>query len=146
LRGAEIVSPLEGSDDQIDEQWISLNGSKIEFQLNATANPNNMTPATQAIAARVRVTPRSHIRAQLNGQTVEVTARRLLEGAKSGNLGPIDSPAYRLHPLPWERQWQWHGSVELPPFGPGDHVYVRMRQTNGQWAWTSPIFCRDSKP
>jgi hypothetical protein len=144
LRGAEIVSPLEGSDDQIDEDRISLNGSKIEFQLKATANPNNMTPTTQAIAARVRVTPRSRIRAQLDGQTVEVTAERLLEGAKSGNLGPIDSPAYRLHPLPRERQWQWHGTIELPPFAPGDHVYARMRQANGQWAWTSPIFCRES--
>ena len=61
-----------------------MNGSKIEFQLNATANPNNMTPATQAIAARVRVTPRSHIRAQLNGQTIEVTAKRLLKVPNPG--------------------------------------------------------------
>ena len=73
---------------------------------------------------------------------MEVPAQRLFEGALSGNLGPIDSPAYRFHPLPRPSQWQWHGAVDLSSFEDGDSAYVRMKQANDQWAWTSPIFCR----
>jgi hypothetical protein len=141
-RGAEVVSPLEGEEDPRDTDEISCDGERIEFQVRSAANPNNQTSATQAIAARVRIGEQACIRARLNGHTVEVAAERLFEGALSGNLGPIDSPAYRFHPLPRPDQWQWQGRIPLLTFREGDYVYARMRQSNGQWAWTSPIFCR----
>jgi hypothetical protein len=141
FRGAEVVSPLEGKEEQKDEDWIERTDNTVTFRVRAHANPNNSTSSTQAIAVRVRVSATSRLRARLDGQTVEVMAARLFEGALSGNLGPIDSPAYRFHPLPYPHQWQWHGEVQIPSFDPGDHVYARMRQANGQWTWTSPIFC-----
>jgi len=64
----------------------------------------------------------------------------LLDGALSGNLGPIDSPAYRFHPLPRAADWQWTGEVTLGAVAAGETVYVRLRQKNGQWAWASPFF------
>ena len=73
---------------------------------------------------------------------IDVTAARLFEGALSGNLGPIDSPAYRFHPLPYPKDWQWCGELPLEPLERGDTVYLRMRQANGQWTWTSPVFCQ----
>ena len=142
LRGAEVVSPLEGEDEPDQDDFVACHDEAIEFRLSARANPNNVTSATQAIAARIRVRETSVIRATFDGQMVEVPARRLFEGALSGNLGPIDSPAYRFHPLPHPREWQWHGEVALEGLVPGDSVYLRMRQANGQWSWTSPIFCR----
>ncbi len=142
LRGAEVVSPLEGTDEPDEGDSIACQDNTIDFRLLARANPNNVTPATQAISARVRVRDTSVVRATLDGQMIEVPASRLFEGALSGNLGPIDSPAYRFHPLPLPREWQWCGDVALEGLEPGDHVYLRMRQANGQWSWTSPIFCR----
>ena len=144
LRGAEVVSPLEGDEDPRDEDFISFDGQRIGFRIRSAANPNNRTSATQAIAARIRLGPQAFIRTELNGQALEVAASRLVDGALSGNIGPIDSPAYRLHPLPRPELWQWRGSLPLPSFQPGDYVYARMRQANGQWAWTSPIFCRQA--
>lgn len=142
LRGAEIVSPLEGSGDAPDQDRIAADGEAIVFRIRAHANPNNSTATTQAIAARVRLGEDARIRATLDGQHIELAANRLFEGAVSGNLGPIDSPAWRVHPLPLPHQWQWHGEVPIAPLEAGDTVYVRMRQANGQWAWASPIFCR----
>jgi hypothetical protein len=142
LRGPEVVSPLEGSGEPGEEDHLSCEGRQIAFQVDATANPNNMTSATQAIAARVRITDRSRIRARFGTHVIEFPASRLREGALAGNLGPIDSPAYRFHPLPAPEQWQWQGTFDLPSFEPGDYVYVRIRQTNNQWTWASPIFCR----
>jgi hypothetical protein len=142
LRGAEIVSPLEGEDDGTDDTEIECDAREVRFSLVAAANPNNMTPATQAIALRVTVSPEARVEADFGGLEVNASVDRLLEGAISGNLGPIDSPAFRLHPLPRPHEWQWQGSIPLGPISDGESVYVRMRQTNGQYAWCSPIFCR----
>ena len=142
LRGAEVVSPLEGQADPDEDDAIACHDNTIDFRLLARANPNNATPATQAICGRMRVTERSIVRATFDGQAIEVAAARLFEGALSGNLGPIDSPAYRFHPLPHPQDWQWRGELPLDALERGDSVYLRMRQANGQWSWTSPIFCR----
>jgi hypothetical protein len=142
LRGPEVVSPLEGAATDADSDSVEAEDGVIRFRVRAEANPNNATPATQAIAARVRIAPEARIHAVFDGQKVTVPAARLLEGALSGNLGPIDSPAWRLHRLPRPEEWQWAGTREIAPLAPGDWVYARMRQKNGQWAWTSPVYCR----
>ncbi|MDQ3559961.1 MAG: hypothetical protein M3453_12425 [Pseudomonadota bacterium] len=141
LRGSEIVSPLEGGGDANDDNQVALDGNSVSFTIRSIANPNNTTAATQAIAARVRIAADSRFRVTLDSQEFEVSASRLLAGALSGNLGPIDSPAFRLHPLPKPHQWQWRGMIPIEPLSSGDWLYVRMRQANGQWNWASPIFC-----
>jgi hypothetical protein len=142
LRGTEIVSPLEGDGDGADDNVLSLDGNRIGFTITASSNPNNMTPATQAIAARVKIGPDACFVLDTDEQRFKVSASRLMKGALSGNLGPIDSPAFRFHPLPGPHQWQWTGRLRLDPLAAGDWVYVRMRQANGQWSWASPVFCR----
>lgn len=141
FRGPEIVSPLEGADEATPAERLEAEGRRIRFGIRTKGNPNNVTPATQSFAARVRLAPDASFRAEFNGQGFEVSAARLLQGAFSGNLGPIDSPAFRFHPLPRPHQWQWRGEVDLPGLSSGDRTYVRMRQLNGQWAWASPLFC-----
>jgi hypothetical protein len=142
FRGPEIVSPLEGDDAGHNLPWIAEDGGAIAFGVTAEANPNNATPATQGVALRLKIREGAAIKAELSGERVEVPAGRLFEGAKSGNLGPIDSPAWRFHAMPLAHQWQWHGHVQLGPIQDGESLYVRLRQAGGQMAWTSPIFCR----
>jgi hypothetical protein len=143
LRGAEVVSPLEGEEQAGEPDRITADRRSVSFEIRAASNPNNMTPATQAIALRARLPETAVIRAELDGQHVQASVPRLLEGALAGNLGGIDSPAYRFHPLPRPHQWQWQGSLPLERFSEGETVYLRMRQANGQSTWTSPIFCRN---
>lgn len=142
LRGPEIVSPLEGRDDSPDATQIESDGETLRFSLVASANPNNMTQATQAIAMHVSLSPDARIEARIDGKEIQLSVDQLLEGAVAGNLGPIDSPAFRFHPLPRAHEWQWQGRVPLGAVSDGESVYVRLRQSNGQYAWSSPIFCR----
>jgi hypothetical protein len=143
FRGAEIVSPLEGDDAGHALPWVKHEHGTVAFGVTAEANPNNATSATQGVALRVRLDKQAVIRAELSGTRVEVSADRLREGAKSGNLGAIDTPAWRFHALPLPHQWQWHGELDLGGLRAGENLYVRLRQAGGQLAWTSPIFCRD---
>ena len=142
LRGPEIVSPLDGPASSEFESRVENAADAIEFSIRSYANPNNRTPTTQSIAARVRLSPDANIMADFGGRKITVSPQRLLAGALTGNVGPIDSPAFRFHPLPLPGQWQWHGKVGVGSLQSGDWLLVRMRQKNGQWAWTSPIFCR----
>lgn len=143
FRGTEVVSPLEGDDSGHALPAATLDGGTARFSVTAEANPNNSTTATQGLALRLRLDdPGATIRATLCGQSIEIPAARLREGALSGNLGPIDSPAYRFHPLPRPADWQWQGRLPLGALAAGETLYVRLRQTDGQMAWASPIFCR----
>jgi len=140
FRGPEIVSPLEGQDSGHAIPRIDLEGHRVVFAVTAEANPNNTTSATQGLMLRASLEEDADIRARLCGQDITIPAARLFEGAKSGNLGPIDSPAWRFHQLPREEHWQWQGSVPLGRLNPGDTIYLRLRQHSGQMAWTSPIY------
>lgn len=142
LRGPEVVSPLEGEEEDTDRNRVTAEDERIDFFIRTHANPNNATPATQAIAALVRLGETSRVRLVLDGQRLELSIDRLLQGSVSGNLGAIDSPAYRVHPVPRPQEWQWRGRIPLDPLRDGESLYVRLRQTSGQWAWASPIFCR----
>jgi hypothetical protein len=143
FRGAEIVSPLEGDDSGHALPKRVLEGNAVQLSVTADANPNNSTSATQGVALRLRLDDKAVIKAVLSGQNIEIPAARLFEGARSGNLSAIDSPAWRFHALPLPRQWQWHGAVELGSLRAGENLYVRLRQSNGQMAWASPMFCRN---
>lgn len=145
FRGAEVVSPLEGQDGGVALPVLRQDGAGVRFAVTAEANPNNFTSASQGIALRLRLEPESVIHARLSGQDVSIPAARLFEGAKSGNLGAIDTPAWRFHALPRPHQWQWAGQLPLGMLSEGENLYLRLRQAGGQMAWTSPIFCRSGK-
>ncbi|KPP91374.1 MAG: Protein of unknown function (DUF3604) [Rhodobacteraceae bacterium HLUCCA08] len=142
LRGPEIVSPLEGSDSGHSLPRIGLEGDAVTLSVTAEANPNNTTPAMQGMMLRARLPSEAVVEARLGDRQIRIPAARLYEGAKSGNLGPIDSPAWRIHQLPRPQDWQWAGQVPLGALSAGETIYLRLRQVSGQMAWTSPIFVR----
>ncbi len=142
LRGPEVVSPLEAEDQAVPGSTVQLMDNIISFDICAQANPNNQTVATQSVAARIRVRQDDDVHLRTEGVNLRVGVDRLLAGAVSGNLGGIDTPAFRLHQLPRPQDWQWTGTVALDALGAGDWVSLRMRQANGQWSWSSPFFCR----
>ncbi len=140
FRGPEIVSPLEGQDSGHAIPWLDIDDGKVRFAVTAEANPNNTTPATQGFMLRATLTPEAVIHASLSGQEVVIPAARLFDGAKSGNLGVIDTPAWRFHQLPAAADWQWQGDIPLGALAAGETIYLRLRQASGQMAWTSPLF------
>ena len=142
FRGPEIVSPLEGEDAGHRLPSIGADERSVRFSVTAEANPNNTTPSTQGLMIRVRADGDCEIAADLCGQKIRLPVSRLAEGARSGNLGLIDSPAWRFHQVARPREWQWSGTTPLGPLEPGETLYLRLRQDNGQTAWSSPFFCR----
>ena len=145
FRGQEVVSPVEredGAPAQLHSAHWEREGERgVRFTASSIGNPTNSTSATQGMCLEVEMPREGTVEAVLNGRAARFPLTRLLAGARTGRLGGIDSPAYRFHraPLPWEFEWVFSFEDEAE----GEDVYyVRVRQKNGQWAWSSPIFFR----
>ncbi|MGC9347335.1 MAG: DUF3604 domain-containing protein [Anaerolineae bacterium] len=142
FRGPEIVAPQEADPAMVEHylsHWEPEGDRAVRFETVTFGNPNNRTPAMQGMCLEVEMLPDAEVWAELNGHCEVLSLRRLLEGARAGRLGKIDAPSYRFHRAPewWELDWQG-GFVDTEP-GPSDVYYLRVRQMNNQWAWTSPI-------
>jgi len=145
FRGQEVVSPVEkdpnASSQYHTAHWGPDGPRAVHFTARSIGHPNNVTNTAQGMCLEVEMPLDGSVEIVLNGQRVRIPLRRLVAGAKAGNLGGLDSPAWRLHraPLPWEFCWR----LELEDRDPTPACYyVRLRQKNDQWAWSSPIFLR----
>jgi hypothetical protein len=141
FRGPEVVAPteVEAAWDEVPLSRWQREGRSVRFQTTTFGNPNNRTPATQGVCLDVEAPLAAEVEAEINGRRVAYPLSVLLEGARAGRLGKIASPAYRFHraPRPWELDWRFALEDEGKP---GDVYYVRVRQLNDQWAWSSPIW------
>lgn len=143
FRGREIVSPVEGESVSscYTSRVLHRGQCSVAFETVTQGNPNNATSATQGMCLEVKMPRRSEVRARLNGRLVTHRLDELLIGARSGRLGQIDSPAWRFHRAPRPEQWRWSGTW-IDHFQEACSYYLRVRQANDQWAWTSPVFPR----
>ncbi|MCB1093423.1 MAG: hypothetical protein KDL87_17930, partial [Verrucomicrobiae bacterium] len=104
-------------------------------------NPNNVTNASQGICLEVDMPPETEVYAEWEGGSVSFPLRALIHGARSGLTAGLESPAWRWHRAPLPQEWQFRASLPVE-LAEGDWIDVRVRQTNDQWAWGTPVFCR----
>jgi len=145
FRGQEVVSPQEkeaaSSSDYHTSHWERDGDRAVHLTTRSVGHPTNVTNTAQGMCLDVEMTLNAKVEAVINGRRVDVPLTRLVDGALSGRLFSLNSPAYRFHraPLPWEFNWSFSFDDEGKA---GDFYYVRVRQKNDQWAWSSPIFVR----
>jgi hypothetical protein len=148
FRGPEIVAPQEADPTaephHHDSHWEREGDRAVRFATITYGNPNNLTPAMQGMCLDVELPLDGEVWAEINGRNVRHALVELLDGARSGRLGEIDSPCYRFHRAPRWEELEWDAAfVDLASMGVGDDVYyLRVRQVNDQWAWSSPIWVR----
>lgn len=141
FRGMEVVAPTEAAEAEgyFRSRVLEKQARSIVFQTCTTGNPNNSTPAMQGVCLHVEVPRTAVVQAVFDGKSVRWPIEALIQGARTGQLGNIDSPAWRFHRAPLEHQWHWSGTwVDEGPSGA--NYYIRVRQRNDQWAWASPVF------
>jgi hypothetical protein len=142
FRGPEVVAPtLHSKTKNSFSSWKLINPNRLRFSTMTWGNPTTTTASTQGVSLEMEVNPQSRIRALFNNQAVDISIMELIKGASSGYLGGFLTPAYRIHqavPL-----HTYRGSLTFQHNSEGrarDWYTVRVRQKNGQWAWSSPIW------
>lgn len=143
FRGQEVVAPSEAAEvaSYFNSRVMDTSDRSVSFETVSAGNPNNSTPAMQGMCLHVEAPRDALVEADFNGQSVQVPLESLIKGARTGHLGNMDSAAWRFHRAPLEHQWHWSGSW-AEEYSADASYYLRVRQQNDQWAWTSPVFVR----
>lgn len=143
FRGQEVVSPVEADamSSYYTSKIIESGSQAVTFETVTSGNPNNSTNMSQGVCIEVKMPRNGMVWANLNGKKVEWPLAKLMKGARSGVLKDIDSPAYRFNRAPEPNQWKWNGEWE-DESKEGHNYYMRVRQRNDQWGWSSPVFLK----
>jgi len=142
FRGHDIVAP-QGSEEEsyAFSRWDRSGDHTVRFSTRTWGNPTTTTSATQGVGLQVSGDADTQIKGQINGQVVDVSLADLIEGPMSGYLGGFLTPAYCFHrAVP---QTEYTCTIDFSHRAEAqtrDWYTVRVRQTNGQWAWSSPIW------
>lgn len=142
LHGYDVVAPSEREPDEFAfSSWKQHDAQRVTVNTRTRGNPTVVTDATQRFALHLSGDASTKVIARINGREVVHTIYELLEGPKVGFLGGFISGAYvfeRAEPqhttdLEWSLTDQGGQTQE-------DWYYVRVRQYNDQYAWSSPIW------
>jgi hypothetical protein len=142
FRGHDVVAP-QGSDEEsyTFSQWVWEGKNDLAFSTRTWGNSTTTTNATQGIALDVRGDEKTFIKGQVNGVDFRVPLSELIAGPKSFYLGNFLTPAFYFHravsefETNLENEFTHRSNSQIR-----DWYYVRVRQHNGQMAWSSPIW------
>lgn len=142
FRGHEILAPsTEEETAYAFSSWERTGEAGVQFLTRTWGNPTTSTTSTQGVCLTIRGTPKTTLRGMINDRQIAVPLRTIREGPLTGYLGGLLTPAYCFHRAVDQREYSASGTISHHTSSDDrDWYYVRVRQKNGQWAWSSPIW------
>ncbi len=142
FRGHEVVAPQSAEEASYAfSSWHMTDDGGVEFRTRTWGNPTTTTASTQGMCLEITGSQHTQLAGTINGQPVTVRLADLLEGPSAAYLGGFLTPAYCFHrAVPrseYAIQFDFSHHVQSSQ---RDWYYIRVRQQNNQWAWSSPIW------
>lgn len=121
--------------------WQHDPPNRVCFETRTRPNASLHTATTEGLALEIEGTGETRLRAVVNGQHVELALADLLTGSRTFYLGGFVSPAWCFHRAVPESEYAHRFAfMHRHAAAQRDWYYVRVRQRNNQWAWSSPIW------
>ena len=143
FRGAAFTSPQEGETEFHTHvnRIRSVSDTSAELELYTSKNPNTTTPATQAVILDVEMPLDGVITSDFNGKAFSHSLAELLEGSRTHFMrGWLSEAVLFNRAMPESCFTVEHYMEDRQKEKDTDGYYVRVRQRDGQWLWTSPIW------
>ena len=143
FRGAAFTSPQEGETEFHTHvnRIRSVSDTSTELELYTSKNPNTTTPATQAVILDVEMPLDGVITSDFNGKVFSHSLAELLEGSRTHFMrGWLSEAVLFNRAMPESCFMVEHYMEDTQKEKDTDWYYVRVRQRDGQWLWTSPIW------
>jgi hypothetical protein len=142
FRGHEIVAPQAQEEAAYAFSRWAREGDAVTFHTRTWGNPTTTTAATQGVCLTLSGGPDTVLRGRFNGLEQAVSLPDLLAGPRSGYLGGFLTPAFVFERAVPQAEYTTQFTLDHEaPGATNRHWYtVRVRQRNGQWAWSSPIW------
>ena len=113
----------------------------MRFSTRTWGNVNSSTPGMQGMSLSIDGDDSTRIKAAINGVDVNVSLGELIEGPKTGYLGGFLTPSFVFYKAVPEGDYRSEFSfIHRSETDIRDWYTVRVRQHNGQWAWSSPVW------
>ncbi len=113
------------------------------FHSYSLGNPTPFTPLNSSVVLDVEMPINAAFKAKINGKNFEHTLAELLEGQRSHLIAGYLDKAVSFHRAVPEKAFILKADfTDLRPESPTDYYYIRVRQKNNQWAWSSPIWVK----
>ena len=145
FRGHEIVAPQAGEEESYAFTSWQHAGNQVQFKTRTWGNATTTTASTQGVCLEVDCTTDTSIYGVINGKLVTIEVGELLSSPRSVYLGAFLTPVCHFHrAVPAS---QYAACFEIYHESEGHQqgwYYIRVRQHNGQWAWSSPIWMQAS--
>ena len=143
FRGAAFTSPQPGETafKTRVNKVLSKDERNLRLEMYSSKNPNTMTPATQGILLDVEMPLDATITTNFNGKSFSHSLRELLQGSRAHFMRGWLSEAIRFNRAAPESAFLAGAFfTDDKAERDTDYYYVRVRQRDGQWAWSSPIW------
>ena len=143
FRGAAFTSPQPGESEFRTRvnRLLERGDRHVALDMYSSKNPNVLTPAMQGVILDVEMPRAASVVADFNGHTYSHTLDELLQGTRAHFLRGWLSEAIQFERAATESGFcTGHVMTDETAERPTDYYYARVRQCDGQWAWTSPIW------
>jgi hypothetical protein len=139
LRGEDILAPVADAPEVYHFSSWGRDADSAWLRTTTHGNPTVSTDATQGFALRVAGDDATRIVGTVNDRAVDYRLGELRRGAVTGYLKDVISPAWRVDRAATDAELT--AEIDITDESAGDDwYYLRVRQTNDQWAWTSPVW------
>lgn len=152
FRGAAYTAPQKDKIGKTDMHKTLVNRiigktyQKIDLDMYTTKNQNTLTPATQAVILEVTMPLKAKITAKFNNKTFSYSMDELLHGTYSQFMIGWLSEAIQFHRAATEDVYKVvYSMTDDEPEKETDYYYVRVRQRDNNWAFSSPIWVNKEK-
>ncbi len=143
FRGAAFTSPQPGETEFHTHvnKILSIGETETELEMYSSKNPNTTTPSTQAVILELEMPKDGTLTAEFNGKQFSHTLDELLEGSRSHfMIGWLSEAILFNRAMPESCYSIEHYMEDSQPERDTDYYYVRVRQRDQQWGWSSPIW------
>lgn len=129
------------SDQYAFSHWEQIKKNEVSFTTRSRPNTSLHTPTTQGMCFEIEGDKHTTILAYINGKSYQHQLSDLFSGTRTHYLGGFVSPAICFHrAIPDAEYHHQFEFIHHQKSNQRDWYYVRVRQNNNQWAWSSPIW------
>ncbi len=141
LRGHGPTDELSEEDDFAYSRLDYTGDNYVHLHTRTHKNRSLHTSSTEGLCLTIDGTADTRLRATVNGEDYMITLGDLMTGTRTFYTGGFVSPAICFHRAIPHSEYHHHFTfTHHNQTSQRDWYYVRVRQRNNQWAWSSPIW------
>jgi hypothetical protein len=146
LRGRDVVSPQATQPlSPAFSSWSRTDDASVSLSTRTWQNPAIFAPATQGLSLEILGDGSTVLCGNINGRELNVSLADLLKQSHVEYLDQFLSPAFCFHKAVPAAAYTCAITYEhrVDSRKPAWY-YVRVRQKDGQWGWSSPVWLREA--